>query len=392
MGLIYVNPEGPNGKPDPFAAARDIRATFARMAMNDEETVALIAGGTHFRQGPRRSGPRQVRRSGARGGVDRGAGLRLEDSFGSGKGVDAISSGLEGAWTTHPTRWDNNYFDNLFGYEWELTRSPAGARQWTPRNAAGAKTVPDAHDPAQRHAPVMFTTDLALRIDPAYERISRRFSTHPEEFAEAFAKAWYKLTHRDMGPLSRYLGPLVPNESLLWQDPVPHATHPTVNAADIATLKGSILSSGLTVSQLVTTAWASAATFRGSDKRGGANGARIGLAPQKDWAVNQPAGLAQVLKALAAIQAEFNATSAARKVSLADLIVLGGCAAIEQAARAAGHAVTVPFSPGRTDATQEQTDVQAFAVLEPAADGFRNYRRSGQTSSPKRCWWTGPSC
>ncbi len=383
MGLIYVNPEGPNGKPDPIAAARDIRETFARMAMNDEETVALIAGGHTFGKAHGAADPAKYVGAEPEGASLEEQGFGWKNSFGSGKGVDAISSGLEGAWTTHPTRWDNNYFDNLFGYEWELTRSPAGAQQWTPRNAAGAKTVPDAHDPTKRHAPVMFTTDLALRIDPAYERISRRFSTHPEEFAEAFAKAWYKLTHRDMGPVSRYLGPLVPNESLLWQDPVPRATHPTVSEADIATLKSRILSSGLTVSQLVTTAWASAATFRGSDKRGGANGARIRLAPQKDWAVNQPAGLAKVLKELSAVQAEFNATSAARKVSLADLIVLGGCAAIEQAARAAGHALTVPFSPGRTDATQEQTDVQAFAVLEPAADGFRNYRSTGQTSSPE---------
>jgi catalase-peroxidase len=382
MGLIYVNPEGPNGKPDPLAAARDIRETFARMAMNDEETVALIAGGHTFGKAHGAADPAKYVGPEPEGASIEEQGFGWKNTFGSGKGVDAVSSGLEGAWTTHPTRWDNNYFDNLFGYEWELTRSPAGAQQWTPRNAAGAETVPDAHDSARRHAPIMFTTDLALRIDPAYEKISRRFSTHPEEFAQAFAKAWYKLTHRDMGPLARYLGPLVPKEPLLWQDPVPPAIHPPVNDSDIATLKSRILASGLTVSQLVTTAWASAATFRGSDKRGGANGARIRLAPQKDWAVNQRADLAKVLQRLTAIQTEFNAAGA-RKISLADLIVLAGCAAVEKAALDAGQAVKVPFSPGRTDATQEQTDAQAFAVLEPVADGFRNYLRAGQATAPE---------
>jgi catalase-peroxidase len=382
MGLIYVNPEGPNGKPDPLAAARDIRETFARMAMNDEETVALIAGGHTFGKAHGAADPARYVGPEPEGASIEEQGFGWKNAFGTGKGVDAISSGLEGAWTTHPTRWDNNYFDNLFGYEWELTRSPAGAQQWTPRNAAGAETVPDAHDPARRHAPVMFTTDLALRLDPAYARIARHFSTHPAEFAQAFAKAWYKLTHRDMGPVARYLGPLVPKEPLLWQDPVPPASHPPVNDADIATLKSQVLAAGLTVSQLVTTAWASAATFRGSDKRGGANGARIRLAPQKDWAVNQPAELARVLQRLTAIQTEFNAAGA-RKISLADLIVLAGCAAVEKAAQDGGHAVQVPFSPGRTDAAQEQTDVQAFAVLEPLADGFRNYLHAGATTSPE---------
>jgi catalase-peroxidase len=382
MGLIYVNPEGPNGKPDPVAAARDIRETFARMAMNDEETVALIAGGHTFGKCHGAADPGQYV-----GPVPEGAGLEEQglgwkNSFGTGKGVDTISSGLEGAWTTSPSKWDNNYLDNLYRYEWELTKSPAGAFQWTPKDAAATGTVPDAHDPSRRHAPMMLTTDLSLRIDPIYAPISKHFHENPQELADAFAKAWFKLTHRDMGPRARYLGPLVPAEPLLWQDPVPDVDHELVGDQDIAALKAKILASGLSISQLVTTAWASTATFRGSDKRGGANGARIRLAPQKDWEVNQPAELAKALQTLEAIQTEFNsAQSGGKKISLADLIVLGGCAAVEAAAKSAGHAVTVPFAPGRTDASQEQTDVHAFAVLEPTADGFRNYLRKGHNRS-----------
>lgn len=377
MGLIYVNPEGPNGNPDPLAAAHDIRETFARMAMNDEETVALIAGGhtfgkTHGAGDAKLVGPEPE----AAGIEDQGFGWK--SSFGSGKGGDTISSGLEVTWTTTPTRWSNNFFWNLFGYEWELTKSPAGAHQWVPQHGMGAGTVPDAHDPAKHHAPAMLTTDLALRFDPAYEKISRRFLENPDQFADAFARAWFKLTHRDMGPIARYLGPLVPKEELIWQDPVPAVDHPLVDAQDIAALKSTLLASGLSISQLVTSAWASASTFRGGDKRGGANGARIRLAPQKDWEVNQPAELAQVLQKLEAIQKDFNAAQAGgKKISLADLIVLGGGAAIEAAAKKAGHDVKVPFAPGRTDASQEQTDVASFAVMEPAADGFRNYARKG---------------
>ena len=378
MGLIYVNPEGPNGKPDPVAAARDIRETFARMAMNDEETVALIAGGHTFGKAHGAADPNKYVGPVPEGADIEEQGLGWKNSFGSGKGVDTISSGLEGAWTTNPVKWDNNYLENLFGHEWELTKSPAGAYQWTPKDASAAGTVPDAHDPSKKHAPIMFTTDLSLRMDPIYEKISRRFLANPQEFADAFAKAWFKLTHRDMGPISRYLGPLVPAEPLIWQDPVPAVDHELIGEQDIAVLKAKVLASGLSISQLVTTAWASAATFRGSDKRGGANGARIRLAPQKDWEVNQPAELAKVLKTLEAIQKDFNgAQSGGKKVSLADLIVLGGCAAVEEAAKKAGHDVKVPFSPGRTDVSQEQTDVASFAVLEPAADGFRNYIRKG---------------
>jgi len=378
MGLIYVNPEGPNGKPDPVAAARDIRETFARMAMNDEETVALIAGGHTFGKTHGAADPSKYVGPEPEGASIEEQGLGWKNTFGSGKGVHTISSGLEGAWTTTPTKWSNNYLENLFGFEWELTKSPAGANQWTPKGGAGAGTVPDAHDPSKRHAPFMLTTDLSLRMDPIYEPIARRFLKNPREFADAFAKAWFKLTHRDMGPLSRYLGPLVPAEPQLWQDPIPALDHKLIGKQDIAALKAKILASGLSISQLVTTAWASAATFRGSDKRGGANGARIRLAPQKDWEVNQPAQLAKVLKKLAAIQKEFNSSqSGGKKVSLADLIVLGGCAAVEAAAKKAGHDVKVPFSPGRMDASQKQTDVHSFAVLEPAADGFRNYQRKG---------------
>jgi catalase-peroxidase len=383
MGLIYVNPEGPNGKPDPIAAARDIRETFARMAMNDEETVALIAGGHSFGKTHGAADPSKYVGPAPEGADIEEQGLGWKNTFGSGKGAATISSGLEGAWTTTPTKWSNNYLENLFGFEWELTKSPAGANQWTPKGGAGAGTVPDAHDPSKRHAPFMLTTDLSLRMDPIYEPIARRFLKNPQEFADAFAKAWYKLTHRDMGPLSRYLGPLVPAEPLLWQDPVPAVDHELIGEQDIAALKAKILASGLSISDLVTTAWASAATFRGSDKRGGANGARIRLAPQKDWEVNQPAGLARALKALEAIQKEFNSSqsggpqSKGKKVSLADLIVLGGCAGVEAAAKKAGHDVKVPFSPGRTDASQDRTDVHSFAVLEPAADGFRNYQRKG---------------
>jgi catalase-peroxidase len=378
MGLIYVNPEGPNGKPDPVAAARDIRETFARMAMNDEETVALIAGGHTLGKTHGAADPSKYVGPAPEGASIEEQGLGWKNTFGSGKGDDTISSGLEGAWTTTPTKWSNNYLENLFGFEWELTKSPAGANQWTPKGGAGAGTVPDAHDPSKRHAPFMLTTDLSLRMDPIYEPIARRFLKNPQEFADAFAKAWFKLTHRDMGPLSRYLGPMVPAEPQLWQDPVPAVDHKLIGKQDIAVLKAKILASGLSISQLVTTAWASAATFRGSDKRGGANGARIRLAPQKDWEVNQPAELAKALRKLAAMQKEFNSSqSGGKKVSLADLIVLGGCAAVEEAAKKAGHDVKVPFSPGRTDASQKQTDVHSFAVLEPAADGFRNYQRKG---------------
>jgi len=381
MGLIYVNPEGPNGKPDPVAAARDIRETFARMAMDDEETVALIAGGHTFGKTHGAGDAKHVGPEPEAAGIE-AQGLGWANSLGTGKGGDAITSGLEVTWSTTPTTWSNDFFKNLFGYEWELTQSPAGAHQWTPKNGAGAGTVPDAHDPSKRHAPSMLTTDLALRFDPAYEKISRRFFQNPGEFADVFARAWYKLTHRDMGPIARYLGPLVPKETLLWQDPVPAVDHPLIDEQDIAALKGKLLASGLSIPQLVTTAWASAATFRGGDKRGGANGARIRLAPQKDWEVNQPAELAKVLPRLEAIQQEFNgAQTGGKKVSLADLIVLGGCAAVEEAAKRAGHAVKVPFSPGRTDASQAQTDVHAFAPLEPVADGFRNYLRPGQEAS-----------
>ena len=382
MGLIYVNPQGPNGNPDPVAAARDIRETFARMAMDDEETVALCAGGHTFGKCHGAADPGKYVGPEPEGADIGEQGLGWKNNFGIGKGIDTISSGLEGAWTPTPVTWDNSYFDTLFGYEWELTKSPAGAHQWTPKDGAGAGTVPDAHDPSKRRDPFMATTDLALRMDPAYEKISRRFHKNPQEFADAFAKAWYKLTHRDMGPVSRYLGPLVPALPQLWQDPIPALDHELVGEQDMASLKARIFASGLSISQLVTTAWASAATFRGSDKRGGANGARIRLAPQKHWEVNQPAELAKVLQKLEAIQKEFNdAQSGAKKVSLADLIVLGGCAAVEAAAKKAGVEVKVPFSPGRMDALQEQTDVDSFAVLEPTADGFRNYIRKGREGS-----------
>ncbi len=374
MGLIYVNPEGPNGNPDPLASARDIRETFARMAMNDEETVALIAGGHTFGKTHGAADPGQyVGREPAAAGIEE-QGLGWKNTFGTGNGDDTITSGLEGAWTTTPTRWSNNYFENLFGFEWELTKSPAGAQQWTPKNGAGAGLVPDAHDPAKRHAPFMLTTDLALRVDPAYEKISRRFFENPDQFADAFARAWFKLTHRDMGPRSRYLGPEVPAEVLIWQDPVPAVTYQLVTYEDVVSLKKRVLASGLSVSELVSTAWASASTFRGSDKRGGANGARIRLTPQKYWKVNNPAQLSKVLSVLEAIRDEFNAAQTGNKqVSLADLIVIAGNAGIEEAARNAGHQIEVPFHPGRTDATQEETDVDSFAVLEPKADGFRNY-------------------
>jgi len=378
MGLIYVNPEGPNQKPDPLAAARDIRETFARMAMNDEETVALIAGGHTFGKAHGAADPGKYVGPEPEGAAIEEQGFGWKNTFATGKGVDTISSGLEGAWTTNPVKWDNNYLENLFRYDWELTKSPAGAQQWTPKNGAASGTVPDAHDPSKKHAPIMFTTDLSLKIDPSYAKISKRFLDHPQEFADAFAKAWFKLTHRDMGPVSRYLGKLVPAQPQLWQDPVPAVDHKLIGEQDIAALKAKILASGLSISQLVTTAWASAASFRGSDKRGGANGARIRLAPQKDWEVNQPAELAKILVKLEKIQQEFNgALSGGGKVSLADVIVLGGCAAVEAAAKKAGHDVQVPFSPGRTDATQEQTDVHSFAVLEQTADGFRNYARKG---------------
>jgi catalase-peroxidase len=381
MGLIYVNPEGPNGKPDPVAAARDIRETFARMAMNDEETVALIAGGhtfgkTHGAGNAKLVGPEPEAAS-----IEE-QGLGWKSKFGTGKGADAITGGPEVIWTTTPTKWDNNFFSNLFGYEWELTKSPADAYQWKPKHGAGADTVPDPFDKSKRHAPSMLTTDLALRFDPVYEKISRRFFENPDKFADAFARAWFKLTHRDMGPIARYLGPLVPKETLIWQDPIPAVDHPLIGEQDIAALKTKILASGLSVSELVSTAWASASTFRGSDKRGGANGARIRLAPQKDWDVNQPAQLAKVLQTLQAIQKELNASqSGGKKVSLADLIVLGGCVAIEKAAKDGGHDVKVPFTPGRMDASQDQTDAHSFAPLEPTADGFRNYLRGKQRLS-----------
>ncbi len=379
MGLIYVNPEGPNGTPDPLASARDIRETFARMAMNDEETVALIAGGHTFGKTHGAASPSQYV-----GAEPEGAGIELQglgwlNTFGKGNGDQTITSGLEGAWTTQPAKWTNDYFDHLFKYDWELTKSPAGAHQWTPKGGAGAGTIPDAHDPSKSHAPFMLTTDLALRLDPAYAPISKRFHENPDQFAKAFAKAWYKLTHRDMGPVVRLLGPEVPAEPQIWQDPIPALDHEVIGAADIAALKAKILASGLSISQLVTTAWAAAATFRGSDKRGGANGARIALAPQKDWAVNQPAELAGVLAKLEAVRKDFG-----KKVSLADVIVLGGSAAVEQAAKNAGHAVEVPFTPGRMDTTQEDTDVESFAVLEPKADGFRNYLGGGHHSAAEK--------
>jgi catalase-peroxidase len=378
MGLIYVNPEGPNGTPDPLAAARDIRETFARMAMNDEETVALIAGGHTFGKAHGAADPHAYVGREPEGAPIEEQGLGWNNTFGSGNGDATITSGLEGAWTTNPRAWDSNFFENLFRYEWELTKSPAGAHQWTPKDAAGAATVPDAHDPAKRHLTFMLTTDLALKVDPSYEKISRRFYEHPDEFADAFARAWFKLTHRDMGPIARYLGPLVPAERLPWQDPLPARDHDVIGDAEIAALKSAVIASGLSISQLVATAWASAATFRGSDKRGGANGARVRLAPQKDWDVNGPAELAPVLTKLEGIRAAFNAAqSGGKKVSLADLIVLAGCAAVEEAAQRSGHDVRVAFAPGRTDASQEQTDVDSFAVLEPVADGFRNYVRAG---------------
>ncbi len=379
MGLIYVNPEGPNGNPDPLAAARDIRETFARMAMNDEETVALIAGGHSFGKthGAADPGPYIGKEPAGASIEEQSQGWK--NTFGTGNAGDTITSGLEGAWTTTPTKWSNNFFDNLFGFEWELTKSPAGAHQWKPKGGAGAGTVPDAHDPAKRHAPTMLTTDLSLREDPIYGPISKRFHENPDAFADAFARAWFKLTHRDMGPIARYLGPEVPAEELIWQDPVPAVTHQLIDNQDIADLKAKILATGLTVGQLVSTAWASASTFRGSDKRGGANGARIRLAPQKYWQVNNPSQLAQVLEKLENIQASFNSASVGKEVSMADLIVLGGCAGIEQAAKNAGFTITVPFTPGRTDASQAQTDVESFAVLEPLADGFRNYAKARYT-------------
>jgi catalase-peroxidase len=381
MGLIYVNPEGPNGKPDPLGSARDIRETFARMAMDDYETVALTAGGHTFGKAHGAGDTAHVGREPEGAGIEE-QGLGWISSFRSGKGADAITSGIEGAWTPNPTQWDGGYFETLFGYEWELTKSPAGAHQWKPKDAAAATTVPDAHDPSKRHAPMMTTADMAMRMDPAYEKISRHFMENPQEFADAFARAWFKLTHRDMGPRARYLGKLVPKEALIWQDPIPAVDHALVDEQDIMALKAAILASGPSISQLVTTAWAAAASFRGSDKRGGANGARIRLAPQKDWEVNQPAELAKVLPALEAIQKAFNgAQSGGKQVSLADLIVLGGCAAVEAAAKKAGHDVQVPFSPGRMDASQEQTDAASFAALEPIADGFRNYVRRGHEGS-----------
>ena len=384
MGLIYVNPEGPNGTPDPIAAARDIRDTFARMAMDDEETVALIAGGHTFGKTHGAGDAKLVGAEPEAASLEE-QGLGWKSSFKTGKGGDAIGSGLEVTWTATPTKWSNHFFENLFKYEWELTKSPAGAHQWTPKNNGGSDTVPDAHDPSKRHAPAMLTTDLSLRFDPSYEKISRRFLDHPDQFADAFARAWFKLTHRDMGPIPRYLGPLVPKEPQLWQDPVPAVDHKLIGEQEIAALKEKILKSGLTISELVTTAWASAASFRGSDKRGGANGARIRLMPQKDWEVNQPAALAKVLQKLESIQKEFNSSqtngSKGTKVSLADLIVLGGTAAVEEAAKKAGHDVKIPFSPGRTDASQDQTDVHSFSFMEPVADGFRNYLRSGQSLS-----------
>jgi catalase-peroxidase len=380
MGLIYVNPQGPNGKPDPLASARDIRETFRRMAMNDEETVALIAGGHTFGKTHGAGDDSLVGREPEGASIEE-QGLGWKSSFGSGLGVDAITSGLEGAWTPNPVKWDNGFFDTLFGYEWELTKSPAGAFQWKPKEAAAQGTVPDAHDPSKRHAPTMLTTDLALRFDPIYAPISERFHKNPDQFADAFARAWYKLTHRDMGPRVRYLGSEVPAEELLWQDPVPAVDHKLIDAGDIRALKAKVLASGRSIAELVSTAWASASTFRGTDKRGGANGARISLAPQRDWEVNQPAQLATVLKTLEGIQKEFNAAqTGGKRVSLADLIVIGGAAAVEKAAKSAGHDVDVPVTPGRTDASQQQTDVESFAVLEPAADGFRNYVKAQCTA------------
>lgn len=383
MGLIYVNPQGPNGNPDPIASARDIRETFARMAMDDEETVALVAGGHTFGKCHGAGDPSQYCGPEPEGASIEEQGFGWTNSLGSGNGVNTITSGLEGAWTATPIQWDNSYFDTLFGNEWELTKSPAGAHQWIPKGGAAANTVPDAHDPSRRHAPIMSTADLALMMDPAYEKISRRFHQNPQELADAFAKAWYKLTHRDMGPIARYLGPLVPSEQLIWQDPIPAVNHQLVDEQDVAALKSKVLASGLSISQLVSTAWASASTFRGSDKRGGANGARIRLSPQKNWAVNQPIELSAVLAKLETIQQEFNTVqSGGKKISLADLIVLAGCAGVEAAAKKAGHDVQVIFSPGRMDASQEQTDVDSFAVLEPTADGFRNYVKYGVKESP----------
>lgn len=382
MGLIYVNPEGPNGNPDPIAAARDIRETFARMAMNDEETVALIAGGHTFGKTHGAADPSKYVGAEPAGAGIAEQGLGWKNTYGKGNAEHTITSGLEGAWTTTPTQWSNNYFENLFGFEWELTKSPAGAHQWKPKGNAGAGTVPDAHDPSVTHAPFMLTTDLALRFDPAYEKVSRRFYENPAEFADAFARAWFKLTHRDMGPRARYLGPEVPAEELIWQDPIPAPTYQIIDNEDITSLKATILASGLSVSELVFTAWASASTFRGSDKRGGANGARIRLTPQRYWAANNPSQLAKVLDTLESIQATFNAAQTTGKaVSIADLIVLGGCAGIEKAAKDAGHDIVVPFTPGRTDASQEQTDVESFSVLEPTADGFRNYLKTKYTVS-----------
>ena len=381
MGLIYVNPQGPNGNPNPIASARDIRETFARMAMNDEETVALTAGGHTFGKSHGAGAESHVGREPEGADIEE-QGFGWKNSFGSGKGVHAITSGIEGAWTNNPIKWDNGYFENLFGYEWVLTKSPAGAHQWMPKEASAASAVPDAHDATKRHAPMMTTADMAMRIDPAYEKISRHFMANPKEFADAFARAWFKLTHRDMGPVARYLGPLVPKETLIWQDPIPAVDHKLVNAADVASLKAKIIASGLSISQLVSTAWASASTFRGSDKRGGANGARIRLAPQKNWEVNQSAELDKVLNKLEAIQKDFNeAQTGGKKISMADLIVMGGCVAVEAAAKKAGQDVKVPFSPGRMDATQAQTDVDSFAVLEPVADGFRNYVKNGVVGS-----------
>jgi catalase-peroxidase len=381
MGLIYVNPEGPNGNPDPIASAKDIRETFGRMAMNDEETVALIAGGHTFGKTHGAADPSKYVSAEPAGATIEEQSTGWKNSFGTGNAGDTITSGLEGAWTTTPTKWSNNYFENLFGFEWELYKSPAGAHQWRPVNGGGAGTVPDAHDPNKTHAPFMLTTDLALRMDPAYEKISRRFYENPDEFADAFARAWFKLTHRDMGPKARYLGPEVPTEELIWQDPIPEVTGEVINDEDVVALKGHILASGLSTAEMVSTAWASASTFRGSDKRGGANGGRIRLAPQKDWEVNNPTQLAKVLDALTAIQKSFNAANSGKTVSMADLIVLAGCVGVEQAAKKAGYDVNVPFTAGRTDATQEQTDVESFAVLEPIADGFRNYMKSDYTIS-----------
>jgi catalase-peroxidase len=385
MGLIYVNPEGPNGNPDPAASARDIRETFARMAMNDEETVALIAGGHTFGKTHGAADPSQYIGPEPEGADVELQGLGWKNSYGTGKGDHTITSGLEGAWTTNPVKWDNNYFENLFGYEWELVKSPAGANQWAPKGGAGAGTVPDAHDPSKRHAPMMATTDIALRVDPVYEKISRRFYENPDQFADAFARAWFKLTHRDMGPRVRFLGPEVPSEELVWQDPVPPVDHPLVDAADIRALKTRVLASGIAPAELVRTAWAAASTFRGSDKRGGANGGRIRLAPQKDWAVNEPAYLARVLETLEGIRTAFESeATGGKKLSMADLIVIAGAAGVEQAARNAGHEVEVPVTPGRTDASQAQTDVESFAVLEPKADGFRNFLKADEVGSPEK--------